>query len=407
MSVDWRRLLALEATMARRRRGGLLGHPAARAVAGGAALGGVLYLAGDARVWWLLAALAAAAITVMAGPFRMFWRSDASLLGRLPIEGRELYRLALARSLRLALWMALALAIAALPQLAEAPLASARLLAVALVTVGAAALASPAVTVAAGAIVVSAKAQELIRTVASGQTAPGIVWLSFLPAAGGAAMGWAGWSAAAGSVLALPIAAAACVAALVAGARLAATTLDTATREIAALDAVKLAHVDLSRARGLERLWGGLTGPGRLVYEKDVALARRRHPGYYLLGGLTAIALWIVAATVASPVRDRIAVAGVGALLAYALLHARRLASPPIERPRLLDTLPLSHGAITAAKSLHVGWRIVWATVVAGGPAVARSEHPAILAAVLLAMAALAAAAGSSLSRPPRLHPPV
>ena len=102
MSLDWRKLVANEATIARRRRRGPLGLPAVQAVLGGAAAGAALFSvpAGDARAWWMIASLGAAAIVVMAGPFRMFWRADASLLGRLPIEGKELYRLATVRSLR-------------------------------------------------------------------------------------------------------------------------------------------------------------------------------------------------------------------------------------------------------------------------------------------------------------------
>src|SRR5262249_29134926 len=51
----------------------------------------------------------------------------------------------------------------------------------------------PAAGTLAGALVVSAKSQALLREVAGGQATPGTLWLSLLPAAGGLGVGWSGW----------------------------------------------------------------------------------------------------------------------------------------------------------------------------------------------------------------------
>src|SRR5262249_30065483 len=144
---------------------------------------------------------------------------------------------------------------------------------------------APAAATVAGAIVISDHTQSLLRGT-TGQTAPPSTWLSVVPGAGALGLGYAGyvaapWIATASPRSLAPLAGALvlALAALPAARPLAERTLARATRFVAALDAVKLAHVDLVRARGLERLIGAVLGRrARLVYEKDIALLRRRHP---------------------------------------------------------------------------------------------------------------------------------
>ena len=409
MSLDWRRLAATDRLVRQRQ---LIGRPlflrplvlgAIAAVAGAAVLAALPRP--DAEVVWLGGLFGAAALIVAGAPWRMFWRADSSFLGRLPIEGKELYRLGAWRSLDAAWPLAAILAISAFG-LGAAPLEVARHLAFdgALLIAGAAL--APAVGALAGVMVVSGQAQALVQG-ATGQTAPPTTWLSIVPAAGAAAVIWAGYTAtpwlASGAPRALvPLAAALVLAAaiLLAVQPLAGRGLASATRAVAALDAVRLAHVDLVGPRGLERLAGRLLPrPARLVYDKDIALARRRHPGYYLVTGLGVIALWIVAFAVGEPTRDLVAVAGAGLLGAYTILFGRRLAVPPGEQPRLIGTLPIAPRAVHAAKRLAVAWRALFTVAVAGAPTAARAAEPWLLAGALAAILVAVTLAGAALAR--------
>jgi hypothetical protein len=415
VTVDARRLRGIVRLEERRRRAahGLVGRiegPLARGVLGGA-LGAAL-LAGiaaradlaTARGWWVVGALLAALAVVGGAPFRMFWRRDATLLARLPIAGRELYRVATWLSLRAAGGWLLALLLAGAPLAAGLGAGSSlRLAFLAAGLLVAGALAAPVAGTVAGAVVVSAKAQALIRDVSSGQAASGVVWLSLIPGFSALGLAWAGWTAASRPELLRDVIAgslAVCSVLHVIVQRLAAFSLAASTREVAALDAVKLAHVERVDARGLERLWGrAAAGAARAVYLKDVALLRRRHPGFYLLTGLGVLALWIVAWRVEDPARSQIVLGGAGALAAYVVLLAHRLGVPPTEQPRLLATLPLAPGAAVRAKTAYLAWRALWAVGVGGAPAVARSDRPLLLGLALAAVALLAVAVGAALLR--------
>ena len=369
MALDWRRLVAVERVVRRRRgearpfflRSVVLG-PAAIAVA---TCGLAALPPATAERAWLLAVLGAAGLVVGGAPFRMFWRPDSGFLGRLPIEGSELYRLESWRALGVAAWLAAALAVASLGLgLGGDPLAVARHVAFAAALLAAGAALAPAAGTLGGSMVVSARTQAVVQG-ATGQSAPPSTFLSLVPAFGAGALLAAAyvsspWLATGLPRALVPLASAVAVALVgyLAARPLARRMLATVTREVAALDAVKLAHVDLVRARGLERWLGRLLGrPGRLVYEKDVALMRRRHPGYYLLTGLGVIGLWITAFAVDEPTRDLVAVIGVVLLGAYDLVFARRLATPPVEGPRYLRTLPIAPGEVAAAKRLAVAGR--------------------------------------------------
>jgi hypothetical protein len=340
---------------------------------------------------------------VLGAPFRMYWRRDSTLLARLPIAGPALFRLASWLALRSAAGYLLALGLAAAPLflfLDAGPIARLLLLGGALVIAGM--LSSTVAGTVAGAIVVSAKTQELIREVSSGQVAPGVVWLSMVPAAFAVGVVLVGYEAAtAPRTPVVLLAATVGVAAILheVTRRLLAPALSDATREVAALDAVRNAHVDLVGPRGLERAWGTLAGAARPLYEKDVTVMRRRHPGFYLLTGLGVIALWLVAFLAGEPERTQVVLAGAAALAAYALLAARRLTVPPSEHPRLLATLPLGASAVARAKTAHVAWRAVWAIVVGGAPAVIRSPRPLVVAGGLALILAATIAAGAWLVR--------
>jgi hypothetical protein len=404
VSVDARRLWAMQSLALRRQRAaagwmGWFGHPIARglvgAVAGAAVIAAVVNAAGpaEARVWWTLAALVAAVLVVLGAPFRMFWRPDATLLARLPIAGDALYRVAARRSMLTAAgaFVALLGALAPLAPALGGVVPSLRLVFFAAALLVCAGLLAPLAATIAGTIVVSAKTQALISDLSSGQAAQGTVWLSVVPAVAGVALAFLGWRAAGAPAGGRELLAGAVVVAGLLhtlGLRLAKISLSAATREVAALDAVKLAHVERVEPRGLERAWGRLVaGAGVGLYEKDVTLLRRRHPGYYILTGAGILALWIVAFSVAEPARTHLTLGGVAALAAYIVLTARRLTLPPTEHPRLLAVLPLATATIARAKIANVAWRALWLAVVGGAPAVWRAGAPPSLAAAIAGVA--------------------
>ena len=401
-----RRLLAWDAVDQRRRgarrrglRGVLVGLGTAAILAAiGRAAGPA-----EARWWWLLACALGTALIPMGAPWRFYWRGDSTLLARLPIPGEALYRLGAARGARAAGTIVAVLALAAAPDLTVDPALFARALAVAALAGTIGLLLAPVAAVVAGVLVTSARAQRAFDEMTGAGGAPSVVWLSLVPAAGGCLVGaipyvflpwWAGGATALALGPAGPLAAGALVASLVlflAAERLARRILPEATGEVAALDQVRLAHVELDRARGLERLVARAAGPGRAVFAKDVALARRRYPSYYLWLGAAVAGLWVIAFTVAEPIRMRWTLGLAGAMAAYTVLLARRLGRPPVERRRLLRTLPFPDGAAARAKRVYLGWRALAPLVLALAPAAIRASTPLALA-LALAAAGLAAA---------------
>jgi hypothetical protein len=265
----------------------------------------------------------------------------------------------------------------------DEPLLAARAGAVMVVLLAAAILATPGLGALAGVLATSGGVRAgMSKAAGIDASAPPVFWLSLVPALGALAMGACAWPAARwavggdGETAAIIGAAAAIVLGLLlwfAG-RAMVHGLSTATREIAALDAVKLASLQLDRARGLERLVGrALAGAGRLVFEKDVALARRRFPMFYLLGGLALIVCSIVGAAAEADTRATWATWLTTAMAAYLVVMGRRLARPPVERPRLLAVLPLGRGLIARGKLAFLTWRAVWVALV---PVVAVARAP-------------------------------
>ncbi|HKE20123.1 MAG TPA: hypothetical protein VKB80_34855 [Kofleriaceae bacterium] len=361
-------------------------------------------LPGALRLW--LAATAAAHVLVLFGsPHRLYWRRDAALVGRLPIAGGPLFRAALVRSARGAARAALPCALGALafgPALGWP--AAARLVALVAAAALCAGLLGPSVALAAGAVVASDKTQALIGQMTGEFRAPRTSWLGILPGAAAAGLillliavqPWAVNPAAAAPSaplalaigLGLPLIAAAW--ALTAADRV----MPAALREVSALDQVRLAHVDLSRASRLERGWFAALSPrARHLADKDARLTRRRYPSPYFLGPIGVLVLWILAATGGDG-----ALTWAGAILlglaAYAVIIARRLVAPPVELPRLLRALPVAPAEVATAKRAAVLLRAVTWTALGGAPFALRSPEPLAAWVIVVIATAIAAAGG-------------
>lgn len=348
---------------------------------------------------WLAGLVACNVVVLFGAPFRMYWRRDSALLGRLAIGGDALFGLALFRSVR-------ATVLASLPFVCGAVAFGAldswdiatRHLAVAGAAAAGSALLGPAVALAAGAIVASDKAQSMINSFGGEFQAPRTSWLGALPAF--AATGLAlvvialrPWVQGADhSVVATPmillVATAGASAAAVAWALSASSSALLAVREVAALDRERLAHIDLTRASPLEKLWQRLlpSRGARLVHDKDVRLARRRFPIPFFVGLVGVLAMWVVA--IAGP-DDMLIWAGViaGSVGAYGFVMARRFIAPPIEHRRYLRTLAVGGSAAAAAKRQHVIAWVVTYLAVGAAPIVARAADVLVAGVVLGAIA--------------------
>jgi hypothetical protein len=363
---------------------------------------------GALRLW--TAVTAAVHVLVLFGsPHRLYWRRDASLYTRLPIAGGPLYRVALVRSARAAARAALPCAMAALafaPSLGGA--VAGRMIALVAAAALAAGLLGPAAALLAGAVVASDRAQALLGEVAGEFRAPRTSWLGIVPGVAGTGLvlllialeSWAaGAESAAGAQVALAVAfilpPVACAWSLAAADRV----LPAALREVSALDQVRLAHVDRSRASRLERAWfGALLGErARRLADKDARLARRRYPSPYFLGPAGVAVLWIIAFTGGGG-----ALSWAGAVLfglaAYAVVMARRLVAPPVELPRLLSTLPIAPAEAAAGKRAPVLLRALTWTVLGGVPFALFTSADPVAAWLLVAGAALVAGAGGILA---------
>lgn len=376
-------------------------------------------LASAAATW--LAVLAGGHVLVVFGaPFRLFWRRDAALVGRLAVPGRTLFLVALARSVRATLRV-LVPCLIALPAFALGPAGAPELvlrhLCLALIAALGAGLLGPAMTLAAGALVASDKAQQIMGNLGGEVQAPRSAWLGLLPGFTGAALvlallAMAPWARGAERVamvgdplLLLGLAAGLPLAALAwALARADAVMLD-ALREVAALDQERLAHVDLVEPSRLDRLvsarfLGGATGGAAsgafggaaAVFAKDSRLARRRYPIPFFLGLVGVVSLFIVAAArpASMVLWAGVIAAGLGA---YGVVMARRLVSTPIEHPAFLRTLPVGGRSALRAKRARVllwaAWYIVPGTLVV----VARAGTDIGLAALVLGLVIVGSAA--------------
>lgn len=360
----------------------------------------------DLSQLWVAYVVAAHAVLVFAAPYRLFWRRDSGLLARLAIRGRALFSLALRRGARAALTAAIPPAAVVATAAAFGELAfSWRHLATLGVGQCAAMFLGPAAALAGGAVVASDRAQALLDSFGGEVRAPKVTWLGLLPgiaatlavlealalapwAAGGTPPGGSGALLLAVS-LAVPLAAVAWAWAV------ADRVVLAAVREVAALDQEILATIERSHASPLERLWGRVAcaPAGRVLYAKDAALSRRRYPSPYFLVPLGVVALWIIAA--AGPA-SYLSWSGLvlGLLAVYAVIMGRRLATPPVEHPRLLSTLALPPPAVRSAKRAAVLLRGAVVFGAGGAPVVAAAPEVVPAAVMVGALAAVSVGAG-------------
>jgi hypothetical protein len=362
---------------------------------------------------WLAGAMVAYGVAFMRVPFHIYWRADAALLAQLPIDGRPLLDAALVRCLRAALATAVAAVlgaapIAALPGGAELALRHA---AVAVALGAAAGLLVPGVTVGAAALVVHG-GERLLRTAVALGGAPVRTPAAAAPTTGappsasatlGALPGFAATFVLGAMLLVAPwlygepprapalavlgaILAASAIAAV--AARAGAGIMGRVLRDVSALDRQRLATLEIKPPTPLEHGIARLVGGGRLAYEKDARLMRRRFPMAFALGGLVFVVLALVGLSRPADPTPWLA-AVLGGAASYGLVLAGRLRRPPIELARLSATLPLPPRARQRAK---LAWLLGWWSVFVAAPAVfAALRQPEPMSALALIAGATAA----------------
>jgi HAMP domain-containing protein len=350
---------------------------------------------------WLAAAIVAFALAFMRVPFQLYWRSDASLLAQLPIEGGPLFDVALVRCLRAGALTLVAALIGAIPlalldahaiaeatrQISATPIAGEvphlsplgfylHHAAIAGVLALAAGLLIPGVVVWAASLLVEGggrAAADVAVAVGTGhphmtpsERANAGAILGAIPGAASAFIivativgsPWLLGDVFDGRAGAALVGIPACALAAAIGARITAPRVfATILRDVSALDRQRLATLEIRPPTTIERAVARLLGDAALPYTKDARLMRRRYPMAFALGALAFIVLVIVGLARAS-LPWLVAVAAGGVLYAGAL--AGRLARPPIELPRLSATLPIAPAARRRAK---LAWLVTWSLV--------------------------------------------
>jgi hypothetical protein len=421
-----RRLLAWADLEERRRRQARRGLGRMPAAIGSGVLGVVLaavvyFSAQDnpadgvatASRWWIAAVLTGNAVVVFGAPYRLFWRRDAAFLSRLAIDGRALYHVALMRGVRsgLRVWVPCAAAALLFGPLASWSLALRHVALAGLGSAAAVALGS-ASALFAGAMVASARALQLIESMAGTEiAAPKTTWLGLFPglaatAVGAGLLAGAPWAAGAKATAIGPMAglaaglAGAALVALLASLALAPAHMADAVREVSALDRERLAHIELTRPSALERAWlrWAVPAPAWGMFIKDACLARRRYPAPYFLFAMGVLGLWTVAA-----VRPSATVqwaAALASLLAiYAVIMARRLAIAPVEQVRLLATLAICPRHVLLAKRRACVLRVLTTFVAGTAPLAVGAANPLAWCAGIAATAAAVVVVSARLIR--------
>jgi hypothetical protein len=315
---------------------------------------------------WLAGAWAAAGQVVLGAPWRLLWRTETSILGRLPIDGAVIYRLQALLSARAAAQGALVLAVAAVPLVLQRE-GRVVLAAGALGLLSSVAIA-PAATVMGLSLAHWPGLERALRQ-GVGVSGPSSAWITFGPAAA-----WFGVGAALVAPARLPWLAGGAALGFGLGLGMARRTLPGVLARYGA-ERVRLAHVERTEARGLEALWGRLTaGPAGTLYRKNVALLRRRYPADYLLCGAGIIGQWVVALLPGGPERRLRLGAGFGVVvIGGAALLARHLGGPPVEYPRLRRTLPLPPGLYRRAAATYLSWRLLAPLLLGAAPLAIRA----------------------------------
>jgi|GEM_PF-1919418 len=359
---------------------------------------------------WVGVAAVANVIAVFGAPFRMWWRADAAYVARLAIPGEALVSLGFARSRRTASAVFLPCALAAL---AFGPLASWELalrhLALAGAGFAAVALLGPASAVFGGATVASDRAQAAVASVAGDVSPPKTTYLGLFPSLSAAGLfvaflasgRWAatGIPGSLGDGLAIPAAVVlASVLAAAVAVRLAPRVGNAAAREVAALDYERLAHIERTSASASERAAARLVGgDAALVADKDARLIRRRYPAPFFVLPLLVLGMWIAAATGPdeSPTWVWLLLGSAGV---YNAVLGARLGRAPTEHPRLLRTLAVAAPRANAGKRALVVARVIMSVLLGGVPMALASDRPAVMGALVAAVALVSAVAGARLA---------
>ncbi|MEZ4366054.1 MAG: hypothetical protein R2939_07175 [Kofleriaceae bacterium] len=135
---------------------------------------------------------------------------------------------------------------------------------------------------------------------------------------------------------------------------------------------MRLAHLEIQPLSAVERALVRAVGPrAGVVLGKDARLMRRRYPMAWVVGA----SLWGLGAIVAGidavdPLAWTLALASVAG--GYLIVLGRRLASAPIDQPRLTEALPLSPSLVARARR---GWLFGWGTFAAPGLGLRRSPR--------------------------------
>ena len=429
--MNTRRLLSwgdLEDRRRRRARAGLAAWPSwVWAVLGGlllcaevarraGGLGAAADVTGASKL--LLLVIAAGNVLVVFGtPFRLYWRPDAPLLGRLSIPGRSLFTAGLVRCLRAAGRVLLvtvpgALALLLVPDVGAAP--ALRHLALAVTAACVSGVLAPAMGLLAGAMVASDKVQAALDSFGGEMRAPRTSWLGVLPGVTAAAvaliaLGVSPWvrgesatTVAGPPHLLLGAAVLLSAIAIVWALRRSEQLMPGALREVVALDQERLAHVDLVGPSRIERLVAGrlLAGPdgAGAVFSKDARLLRRRFPLPFFFGTIGLASLVIVGWRASADALMWAAAIAAG-LGVYGAVMARRQVSPPTEHPRFLRSLPVGvRGAARAKRARVIAW-VACYLVPGAAVVIARAPAPAAAALALGAIALASIALGLLLIR--------
>ena len=354
-------------------------------VAGGAIAGWVAWRdtagLGAASHAWLGATMVAFAIAFLRVPFHLYWRSDASLLAQLPIEGGPLFDAALLRCLHAAKATTLAVLIGAVPLAGRSIEIYARHASIALALGASAALFLPAAATWAASLVALGQSQGRMQAV---RAAAGIAPTPAPPSSAllGALPGFAGtivivgvllltgWLTGGDPVLPAPAVLGALVGigvlSIAAMRASAPHVMGTILRDVSALDRQRLATLDIRPPTGIEKAIAKVLGDGALPYGKDARLVRRRYPMAFALGALGFLVLVIVGITQPDDPGSWLTVTIAGAA-AYGVVLGGRLQRPPIELPRLSSTLPIPDAARRRAK---VAWVVGWWTIFIAAPGI-------------------------------------
>lgn len=361
---------------------------------------------GDPTTRWLVVAIAGFALAFLRAPTHFFWRSDATLLARLPIAGHVLFDSGLRRSLLDASRYALVLIGGAAPLLATDAHATLPYLAIGAALVAMAAGAGPAACVGAGTLVTQDRARQLLAGSAPA-TAPTAV-LGGLPGFVAAiaivlVIGCAGSLDGGSAELPWPLVAAALASVGVGSALVArqawAVHMPAMLRDVTTLDRQQLATLQILPAAPLHRLLApAMTPAAARLLDVRSRLMSRRYPMASVAGALAFVILLVLA--IWPRVDLSLFVTTVVSSAVYAVMLARRLRQAPTAVPRLERALGITDDV---QRSAHTAWVQTWWWLfvgVPGGIAAARANQPAIAVGILAAATLLAIMAPRRQSQP-------